>query len=165
VPIRVLTSADMQQHRKVKDGGGHAVVLTRCDPQSLTFLNSWGRDWGNNGSFGVEIAQVLELTPHHGATVPARFYDIYWYESDLTPTERAAYDRKVDNSVRDHALQHPSVFDLEAKCPHCRFTSPIALFTGSIRCAVCPRCQRSFAPESGHLVQALYARAGLGETT
>jgi hypothetical protein len=165
VPIRVLASADMQQHRTGEDGGGHAVVLTRCDPQSLTFLNSWGRDWGNNGSFGVESAQVLELTSHYGVIFPARFYDIYWYESDLTPAERAAYDRNVDNAVRDRALQHPSIFDLKAKCPHCRVASPIALFTGRIRCAVCPQCEGSFAPEPGHLVQALYARAGLRETT
>lgn len=164
MPIGVLTSAAMQPHRQGEDGGGHAVVMTRCDPQSLSFLNSWGSQWGNNGSFSIENAHVLELEPHDQDTVPVRFYDIYWFESDLTPAERAAYHRRVDNTVQRHAQQHSSVFSLEAMCPHCRFASPLASFTGSIRRAVCPRCQRSFATEPGHLIQALYAKAGFGET-
>ncbi|KAJ4027617.1 hypothetical protein NW753_014483 [Fusarium oxysporum] len=74
---RVLNLATMHLHRRGKDGGGHAVVLTRCDPQSLTFINSWGSDWGNNGSFSVENARVLELDLDNGLNIPTRFYDIY----------------------------------------------------------------------------------------
>lgn len=164
MPIKVLTSAVMQPHRQGKDDGGHAVVMTRCDPQSLSFLNSWGSQWGNNGSFSIENAHVLDLEPHGQGPIPVRFYDIYWLESDLTPAERAAYHRKVDNTVKMHAQQHPGLSSLEATCPHCRLPSPLASFTGSIRRAVCPKCQRSFAPEPGHLIQALYAKAGFGET-
>ncbi len=164
-PIRTLTLADMQ-HRVGPDGGGHAVVMTGCDPQSLTFLNSWGDDWGNHGSFSVESAKVLEreFGPPHGARVfPARFYDVYWLESDLTPTERAAYNRKADEAVQAQAAENPSVFAMEVRCPLCRTSSSIPSFRGSIRRATCPQCQGSFAPEPGYLGQALYARAGLGE--
>ena len=57
----VLTRSRMASHRSLPDDGGHAVVLVGCDPHSLTFLNSWGHQWGNNGSFGVENHTVLEL--------------------------------------------------------------------------------------------------------
>jgi hypothetical protein len=130
-----------------------------------TLTDSWGQDWGNNGSFSVESARVLERVSTDGEVVKARFYDVYWFEADLTPAERAAYDRKADTAVKEHAAQLPSIFNMEVKCPLCLISSPIAQFSGSVRRAICPRCRRSFAPEPGHLVQALYARAGLGETT
>ncbi|KAM0554020.1 hypothetical protein ACHAPJ_007095 [Fusarium lateritium] len=163
MPIGVLTSTAMQPHRQGADGGGHAVVMTRCDPHSLTFLNLWGSHWGNNGSFSVENARVLGLEPPDQGTVSPCFYDVYWLEGDLTPAERGAYQSKVDNAVQSHAQQHPSVFSLEATCPHCHLASPLASFRGSIRSAVCPQCLKSFVPEPGHLIQALYARAGFGE--
>lgn len=163
--IGTLTLADMQQHRVGDDGGGHAVVLTGCDPQSLTFLNSWGQNWGNHGSFSVESSRVLERESPGGTRIPARFYDVYWLESDLTPAERAAYNQRADAAVQNHAAQHPSVFAMEVQCPLCHAASPIASFNGSIRRATCPRCRGSFAPEPGYLVRALYTRAGLGETT
>ena len=55
----VLMRAHMEPHRSLPNGGGHAVVLTGCDPRSLTFLNSWGYQWGNNGSFSIEDHTVL----------------------------------------------------------------------------------------------------------
>jgi hypothetical protein len=155
----VLTRARMEQHRLLPDDGGHAVVLSKCDPRSLTFLNSWGHDWGNGGSFSVEDHTVLELD---GASEATRvcFYDVYWLEEDLTAAERQAYNVKVDEALAC-AQQHRSILELEARCPRCCNNAPIAKFTGSIRQAVCPLCHQSFAPEPGHLVQALYARAGL----
>jgi len=171
--IETLTLAKMQQQQQQQqqqliqnrpgdgdDGGGHAVVLTGCDPQSLVFLNSWNDTWGNHGSFSVENARVLARPPD---VVAARFFDVFWFEGDLTPGERAAYDRKADAAVQGHAAEHPSLFGFESVCPLCRVASPIASFTGSIRRAVCPRCRRSFAPEPGQLVRALYIKAGLGE--
>lgn len=95
--------------------------------------------------------------------LPARFFDVLWFEGDLTLGERAAYDRKADAAVQGYAAEHPGVFWFESDCPLCRVASPIASFTGSIRRAVCPRCRGSFVPEPGQLVRALYAKAGLGE--
>ncbi|OIW32948.1 hypothetical protein CONLIGDRAFT_676771 [Coniochaeta ligniaria NRRL 30616] len=150
----VLTRAMMTPYHSVADGGGHAVILTSCDPQSLTFLNSWGHGWGNNGSFRIEDSTVLEWVC---------FHDIDWLESDLTTAEKQAYQSRVDKELRERAEKHPSILELEARCPRCRANSPIADFTGSVRHATCPQCRRSFAPEPGHLVQALYAHAGLGD--
>jgi hypothetical protein len=158
----VLTRAHMAPHRSLPDDGGHAVVLIRCDPRSLTFLNSWGRKWGNNGSFSIEDHTVLELNDI-SRLEHVRFYDVYWLESDLTDVERQAYAVKVDKALRARATQYPSIFELETRCPRCHANAPIADFSGSIRQAVCPHCHKSFVPQPGHLVEALYARAGLSD--
>ncbi|KAH7336028.1 hypothetical protein BKA65DRAFT_458517 [Rhexocercosporidium sp. MPI-PUGE-AT-0058] len=158
----VLMRDHMTSHRLLPDDGGHAVVLFKCDPHSLTFLNSWGKEWGNKGSFSIEDHTVLELDDASEATSVC-FYDVYWLEEDLTAIEQQAYNLKVDEELHARAEKYPSILELEARCPHCHVNSPIADFTGSIREAVCPRCHKSFAPQPGHLVQALYARAGLND--
>ncbi|KAH8687362.1 hypothetical protein BGZ60DRAFT_501544 [Tricladium varicosporioides] len=150
----ILTKAHMASHRLPSDldnGGGHAVVMTRCDPRSLTFLNS----------FSIEKPAVLELG-NAGEWARMRFFDVYWYEGDLKAGERRAYQEKVDKTVRTQAAQYPSLLELEVQCPHCQGNAPIADFTGSIRRAVCPLCRQTFQAEAEHLVRALYARAGLG---
>ncbi|KAH6672528.1 hypothetical protein B0J14DRAFT_701570 [Halenospora varia] len=65
------------------DDGGHAVVLVRCDDTSLTFMNSWGHKFANNGFFSVDKASTLEIAggPH------VRFYDVYWTTDDISAEE------------------------------------------------------------------------------
>jgi hypothetical protein len=157
----MLTEANMRPHRLGPDDGGHAVVLYACDPQSLSFLNSWGSDWGTNGSFRVQSPAVLEMD-EPDRLAPVRFYDVFWYESDLTPSERAAYDAKVEEKLRTYTTSYPSLLELEAMCPLCQRISLISDFTGNAREASCPRCLYSFVPQPGNLLQVLYARAGLG---
>lgn len=157
----ILTEADMRPHRKGPDDGGHAVVLYACEPHSLSFLNSWGSDWGINGSFRVQSPAVLEMGERN-RLASVRFYDVFWHESDLTPSERAAYDAKVEEKLRSYTTEYPSLLELEATCPLCQGISLISDFVGNAREAICPRCSYSFVPQPGYLVQALYARAGLG---
>jgi hypothetical protein len=57
----VLMCAHMASRRSLPDYNGQAVVLISFDARSLTFLNSWGHQWGNNGSFSAEDHTVLEL--------------------------------------------------------------------------------------------------------
>ncbi|KAL6399368.1 hypothetical protein AUP68_17914 [Ilyonectria robusta] len=161
-PLPPLRRAQVAAYRSEPSGGGHAVVLTSCNPDSLTFLNSWGNKWGTKGSFSVEDHTVLDLDgtsrEHH-----VNFYDVYWLESELTATERQAYNAKVDEEVRCRAAQHPSILELEARCPHCHTNAPLANFRGSIRQVQCPQCTRSFTPEPGHLMKALCAREGISD--
>ncbi|KAL4948366.1 hypothetical protein BDW69DRAFT_203592 [Aspergillus filifer] len=157
----MLTEANMRPYRQGPDNGGHAVVLYACDPHSLSFLNSWGSDWGTNGSFQVQSPAVLEMD-EPDRLAPVRFYDIFWYESDLTPSERAAYDAKVDEKLHTYTTSYPSLLELEAMCPLCQRLSLISDFAGNAREARCPRCLFSFVPQPGNLLQVLYARAGLG---
>jgi hypothetical protein len=155
----VLTHRDMDAYSSSPNVGGHAVVLTSCDPHSLTFLNSWGRDWGNQGSFSVENCATLELRGTDKFQV--RFYDVYWLENDLTEEERKAYEAEIDEKLCAHVSEYSSIFELEYRCALCTVNSPIAKFKGNLYQTECPACHKTFEPEPGHLVQALYARAGL----
>ncbi len=158
----VLTHGTMAPYHSFKDGGGHAVVMVSCSPGSLTFLNSWGRKWGDSGSFSVESHTVLQRDGWFGPS-PVCFYDVYWLENDLTEGEQQAFSNKAEEILRERAKDVPGIFKLGARCPLCRADSPIAQFKGNIRKATCPRCHGTFAPGPGHLMQALYARAGLND--
>jgi hypothetical protein len=150
----------MLPYRMLPEYRGHAVILTSCERRSLTFLNSWGNKWGKNGSFSVENRSVLDLDRPEGPDI--RFYDTYWNEDDLTEAENTAYKKNVDEDVKNRVDQHPSILEVEYKCPCCSGISPVMDFTGSIREALCAKCREIFAPEPGHLAQALHIRAGLG---
>jgi hypothetical protein len=91
-----------------------------------------------------------------------RFFDVYWYVEDPTAGELRAHKEKVDETVYARAAQHPSLLELEVQCPRRQGNAPIADFTGSVRRAICPLCRQTLKAEAGHLVKALYVRAGLG---
>ncbi|KAG5752155.1 hypothetical protein H9Q70_005209 [Fusarium xylarioides] len=154
----VLTEAQMAPNFDKKYDGGHAVVLVSCSPNSLTFLNSWGSSWGDNGMFEIEKPAVLGHRDE-----PLRFYDVYWIEEELTHAEREAFDARVDEELRRHAEEHESIFELEYRCPRCFDNSVLADFTGNVRRALCPKCQGWFEPDPGSLAQAMYLRAGLND--
>ncbi|KAL4748441.1 hypothetical protein BDW72DRAFT_214824 [Aspergillus terricola var. indicus] len=161
---KILSTATMHSNRSISDGGGHAVVLYACNPQSLSFLNSWGSKWGNNGTFSIEKADTLEGNVL-GEKTRMRFYDVFWYEHDLKPEDRQAYKEKAARDLNDSLAPCPAILQLEATCPHCQQNSFISHFTGSVYMATCPRCGQEFAPQPGYLMQALYARAGLGRVS
>jgi len=62
--------------------GGHAVVLINDNDDKLEFLNSWGTKFADKGFFSIKDENVLDNL---------KFYDIYWYESDLTQNEIKSY--------------------------------------------------------------------------
>ncbi|PSN69921.1 hypothetical protein BS50DRAFT_618884 [Corynespora cassiicola Philippines] len=160
----VLRLANMKRHLSFmqdRDSGGHAVVLYRCDPNSLTFLNSWGREWGNNGTFSIESAEVLNLV---GSTdsYNVKFYDVFWKVEDLDPEEIEAYQNGVDKRLGEFQGKYPNLRKTWAQCPLCTERSRIEEFNGNIRAAQRPKCNHIFKPEPRHLIQALYAKNGLG---
>ncbi|CAI6059520.1 unnamed protein product [Clonostachys chloroleuca] len=145
----------MADCRSAPADGGHAVVLTNCEPKSLTLLNLWGTSWGNEGSFRIEDHTVLELDVE---TARMSFYDVFWVEDDLRMLRRRL------SISREEVNNHPGLRELEVHCPNCRHNSLLVDFRGSIRGSVCPRCGEAFKLEAFHLFQALYARAGLEVT-
>ncbi|KAL4796084.1 hypothetical protein BDV19DRAFT_378339 [Aspergillus venezuelensis] len=160
----IFINAAMESCHRGLPGNGHAVILYACDPHSLSFLNSWGNEWGRNGSFRVQSPAVLETDYEgHGIVAPMSFYEVYWLESELTQSERAAYDEQVDEKIRGYTASYPTLLELEATCPLCKQISIISDFTGNAREATCPVCSVSFVPQPGNLIQALYARAGLSD--
>lgn len=64
----VLTNVDVQGTGRI---GGHAVILMHCNPSSLTFINSWGDQWGNGGFFSIAGAKVLS-----NKNFPMQFFDV-----------------------------------------------------------------------------------------
>jgi hypothetical protein len=155
-----LTLDDMKQgYDDEMDEEGHAVVLTGCHPHSLTFLNSWGKEWGDGGSFKVESSEVLGSKQRP----QMEFYDVFWYEDELPEEVQEAYRAWSSSKVSKKAGLFPGVYDLEARCPRCHHSSRIGEFEGTIHKVVCPRrdCREDFHPEPGHLLQAIYMRAGL----
>lgn len=79
---------------------GHAVVLIDAGPDYLEFLNSWGAGFGNGGRFRVRDASVLRNL---------RFYDTFWFESDLKPSEKAAWEVKSREVLERVARDYPAL--------------------------------------------------------
>ncbi|KEY75179.1 hypothetical protein S7711_01623 [Stachybotrys chartarum IBT 7711] len=150
---KILGHEHMNEYRsQLPFEEGHAVVLVRCSPDSLTFLNSWKQPWGDKGLFRISDPAVLE---NNDPSYRMRFYDIFWLKEDLADAERAAYDAKVEELLSNHLEEHPGITLIEARCPVCLQKASIAKFAGSIREAICPNCKAKFKPSSDHIRQAL----------
>lgn len=90
-----ITSKDLNKigyNKKFgNESGGHAVVLIDEDDYSLTFLNSWGKNWGNEGKFSVARSTVSSMN--------FKFYSVYWYASDLDVSEQFCYENRRKKAV------------------------------------------------------------------
>jgi hypothetical protein len=85
-----LSPGDREPHEDAR-GHRHAVVLLSANGRQLTFMNSWGKDWGDGGRFTIEDEKVL----------PLRFLDVYWNESELLPEERQAWRERKERYMAD----------------------------------------------------------------
>lgn len=81
-------------------------------------------------------------------------------------SEQVAYERRVQERLRERAEMYPGILEMEAQCPICRNISPVIEFGGNVLRAVCPAegCGEGFKPQGDHLLQALYTRAGVSGT-
>ena len=129
--------------------GGHAVVLIRCDPKCLTFMNSWDTDWGDGGFFRVKDQTVLQNTT---------FFDVYWNEDELKPSEIQAYEKECTERAKELLHTFPSIQELRHKCPKCSQWSKVDEYFGHILEAKCPRCHEKFKPTNEEILQSLYNR-------
>lgn len=123
------------------------MVLMRCAPKCLTFMNSWGQNFADKGFFRVEDQSVLNDT---------RFFDVYWTLNDLKHSEKEAYKRK---SARKTLETFPSIQELSYKCPKCNRLSKVGEFSGHMLEAECPKCHRKFKPTSKGILESLYIRS------
>ena len=69
---------------------GHAVVIVGQDDSSWKIKNSWGDAFADGGYFQMSKSLVLDCNP--------LFFDIFWYERDLTEDDLAAYERHCRGS-------------------------------------------------------------------
>ena len=114
--------------------GGHAVVLTRCDSKCLTFVNSWGSDFADEGFFRVEDSLVLQ---------DMFFYDVYWKPEDLTLEEKQAFKMEGTTSGQELLQTFPSLQHLPYKCPECKRISEVVEYYGTLKCR---QCHENFVP-------------------
>lgn len=128
---------------------GHAVVLIRCSPDCLTFMNSWGTEFAKDGFFHVKDENVLNDT---------KFYDIYWTEDDLEPCEKEAFKRKGAERMKKLMDTFPSVQDLPYECPGCNRVSKVSEYLGNVLEAKCPKCYQKFKPTNKEVLHSLYIR-------
>ncbi len=129
--------------------GVHAVVLIRCSPDYLLFINSWGQSWADGGFFKVKDAKVLNKM---------MFCDVFWKLDDLKQSEKDAYQKKALARAKDLAATFPSINDLPFECTLCRKVSSVGAFKGDLTEAICPKCGQKFRPTNDDLVKSLYLR-------
>ena len=70
------------------ESGGHAVVLIDVREDCWTFINSWGEQWADNGQFRV-----------HPKAMKVTFYDVFWYERDLTQREIRLFQSRGNEAL------------------------------------------------------------------
>ena len=110
-----------------------------------------GSQVGRWSFFRVENENVLDMT----------IYDVFFYEEDLSQSEREAWKRKANEVLQDVNKMFPySSSNLKYECPLCKENSVINDFLGDMVEAKCPKCGGKFSPAAGHLeiLRALYVR-------
>ncbi|XP_044171755.1 uncharacterized protein LOC114970722 [Acropora millepora] len=148
-PRRILTRSYLDsKHVSTSDAGGHAVVLTSYDADSLRLMNSWGDDWAEQGFFRVQNSNVLGL----------EFFDVFWTLDDLTKKEKKAYEQHGAEVAGKLIKSLKGIQVVKYKCPLCAVESKVVDFTGRLLKAKCPACGGTFNAnkEGGDLALNLY---------
>ena len=127
--------------------GGHAVVLIRCHPNCLVFMNSWGQKFADGGFFRIQDEKVLHSM---------EFFDVYWEEDDLTTSEKKAFERKGVEGWKEFLEKFKSIQEIPYMCPHCKEESKVDEFTGHHLEAMCPKCLQTFKPDGPGIMESLY---------
>lgn len=142
----ILTSEiinEKVQVPKSETNGGHAVVLVDFGDGYLTFLNSWGNEWADNGRFRIKDSSVLG---------GISYFDIFWYESDLSPIEKKAWSERKTIALTDLIWnQFQKSPETKMICPHCQSSTLAKSYYGDCSRCVCPVCFNSFSPTIEYL--------------
>ncbi|XP_067024301.1 uncharacterized protein [Acropora muricata] len=148
-PRGILTRSYLDsKHYSKSDAGGHAVVLTSYDADSLRLMNSWGDDWADQGFFRVQNSDVLGL----------KFVDVFWTLDDLSEKEKKAYEQHGAEVASKLIKSLKGIHVVKYKCPLCTVESKVVDFTGRLLKAKCPACGGTFNAnkEGGDLALNLY---------
>ena len=148
-PRGILTRSYLEsQHFSTSDAGGHAVVLTSYDADSLRLMNSWGDDWADQGFFRVQNSEVLGL----------KFVDVFWAEDNLSEKEKKAYKQHGAEVASKLIKSLKGIQVVKYKCPLCAVESKVVDFSGHLLKAKCPACRKTFNAnkEGGDVALNLY---------
>eukprot|EP01084_Bolivina_argentea_P260524 439993_1 len=150
----ILTKNDLKidEWEKKEGDTGHAVVLVKCDPKCLVFMNSYGIEWGDKGFFRVKSKDVLQVK-----TSPS-FFDVR--VDKLSDKEKQAYKayckKETELIINDNVSS--AFYKTEYKCEKCGKMSKINEYDGSFMEVICPKCNKSFKPSVKGLITGLYQR-------
>ena len=134
-PKGILTRSYLDsKHHSTSPSGGHAVVLTSYDAESLRLMNSWGDDWADNGFFRVQNSDVLGL----------EFVDVFWTPDILSQNEKRAYDQHGAEVAAKLMRSLKGIQMVKFKCPLCTVESKVVDFSGHLLKAKCPKCRGTF---------------------
>ena len=140
-PLGILTKDELDVGKRPTNPSpgtkGHAVVLTSYNSQCLIFMNSWGEEWGDNGFFRVQNAEVLGNQ--------LEFFDVYWKLDDLNEVEKEKY-KKYGSKLAKRLIGFLEGLEFaEYTCPECKQTSLVTEFEGTLSKVRCPKCSRQFS--------------------
>ena len=137
-PTGILTKKKLDVFKPPNDRlSGHAVVLTSYNSQSLTFMNSYGVEWANNGFFRVENAEVLGNQ--------LEFFDVYWKVVELSDREKERYRKRDSEAATELFELLEGLKQAKYKCPGCRQESLVTEFSGNLSKVRCPKCPCEFS--------------------
>ena len=148
-PRGILTRSYLDsKHVSTSAPGGHAVVLTSYDADSLRLMNSWGDEWADQGFFRVQNSDVLGL----------KFFDVFWTSNDLRESEKKAYEQHGAEVAGKLLKSLKGLQMVKYKCPLCAVESKVVDFSGHLLKAKCPACGGTFNAnkEGGDLALNLY---------
>ena len=142
--LKPLTKKDLEfeNQQSLLRPVGHAVVLTSFNSESLHFMNSWGTEWGDKGFFRVA----------YGA-IDFNFYDVFWYQSDLTKSELSAYEKSGSERASQLMTRLNGLKSQTYQCPICLKWSQVSDFSGNLHSVKCPVCRQIFkANDTGNIL-------------
>ena len=148
-PRGILTRSYLDsKYHSTSAPGGHAVVLTSYDADSLRLMNSWGDQWADQGFFRVKNSDVLGL----------EFFDVFWTLNDLSKKEKKAYEIHGAEIAGKLLKSLKGLQVVKYKCPLCTVESKVGNFSGRLLKAKCPACGGTFNAnkEGGDLALNLY---------
>ena len=141
-PKGILTRSFLDsKHYSTRKPGGHAVVLTSYDADSLRLMNSWGDDWADNGFFRVQDANVLP---------GLKFFKVFWTSDSLSQKEKKAYKQHGADIAAKLMRSLQGMQAAKYKCPLCYVESKVVDYSGHLLKTKCPSCRKIFnANEAG----------------
>ncbi|CAD8104123.1 unnamed protein product [Paramecium primaurelia] len=136
-PKGILSSVGPQSN---KDLYGHSVVLISYTSDYYLFINSWGKQWGDNGYFKVKDLDVLG---------EMEFMEVFWNSNNLTESEKQQFKQDTGQIITKFYKDYlNSIGDIKYSCPECNKQSLINQYQGNYQKAQCPKCNKEFHPQS-----------------
>lgn len=162
---------------KIKGNGGHAVVLIDVfeneekendneenkNKNHLTFLNSWGSNFGDFGKIRVTNGNVLkdDITPQR----KIKYYEVFWRTEDLTDEEinyfKENHEKVISKSLFDLMRSQEdidAINNTEIECEKCDRILKADEYEGNILIVKCPTCGKKYEPKNEILRKCLYLK-------